>query len=132
MSIQYQGRTLSEAEALTHVWDVEEVMEVMNRRVYYAIAQELVGRPDGQSTAMWRREKLAADFVKEAGGWKIWHLVIANDCFNPAGTPHEAQPLADQPGADAVRSGASMGRAVPAYRRHRAPAGPGVLSHLPP
>lgn len=201
MSIQYQGRTLSEAEALTHVWDVEEVMEVMNRRVYYAmqgrheeeladlwvtspelqktasfgrnygyycgmeeirryyvtdflakrqeildefraqnpaienkpenrmigytsmapnstplveiaadgktaqgvwyaIAQETVGRPGEQSTAMWRGEKLAADFVKEAGGWKIWHLVIANDYFNPAGTPHEAQPLDFPPGQD--------------------------------
>ena len=186
MSIQYQGRTLSEAEALTHVWDVEEVMEVMNRRVYYTmqgkheeelrdlwvstpelqktasfgqnygyycgmeeirsyyvtdflakrqeildefraqdptienrlenrmigytsmapnstplveiaadgktaqgvwytIAQETVGRPEGRSEAMWRGEKLAADFVKEPEGWKIWHLVIANDYFNPAG-----------------------------------------------
>lgn len=201
MSIQYQGRALSEAEALTHVWDVEEVMEVMNRRAYYAmqgrhaeeltdlwvssselqksaslggnygyycgmsevrryyvdefqaqrqeilddfcaedpsienvaenrmigytamapnstplveiaadgktaqgvwytIAQETTGRAGGRSYAIWRGEKLAADFAKEPDGWKIWHLVIANDYFNPAGTPHEAQPLDFPPGED--------------------------------
>lgn len=68
--------------------------------VWYSIAQETTGRAGGKSTALWRGEKLAADFVKEAGGWKLWHLVIATDYVNPAGTPHEAQPLEYEPGED--------------------------------
>ena len=68
--------------------------------VWYSIAQETTGRAGGASTALWRGEKLAADFVKEDDGWKIWHLVIATDYTNPAGTPHEAQPLEYEPGED--------------------------------
>lgn len=68
--------------------------------VWYAIAQETTGRPDGKSEAVWRGEKLAADFIREAGGWKLWHLMIATDYINPAGTPHEIQPLEYAPGED--------------------------------
>lgn len=199
--IAYQGRKLTEEEALRHLWDVEEVMELMNRRVYYTmqgqheeeldhlwvsvpehqktasfgrnygwyrgmdeirryyvteflarrqwvleefcqenpaiqnipenrmigytsmapnstplveiaadgktaqgvwytISQETIGRARGQSEAVWRGEKIAADFIREPEGWKIWRLVIANDYFNPAGVPHEAQPLDFPPGQD--------------------------------
>ena len=68
--------------------------------VWYSIAQETTGRAGGRSEAIWRGEKLAADFIREAEGWKIWHLVIATDYVNPAGTPHEAQPLEYGPGED--------------------------------
>ena len=203
MSVVFEGRSWSEEDALRQVWDVENVMEIMNRRVYYgiegkhrqeleelwvrepehratasfgsnygyydgweeirrwyvteyeagrleilksfaaedpsigvkpenlsvgytsmapdstplveiagdgrtaqgvwySITQETIGRPNGQSTAEWRGEKIAADFVREADGWKIWHLVIANDYTNPAGVPHEAQPLEFGPGESPV------------------------------
>ncbi len=68
--------------------------------VWYSIAQETTGRAGGKSTAIWRGEKLAADFVKEPAGWKLWHLVISTDYTNLAGTPHETQPLEYAPGDD--------------------------------
>ncbi len=35
--------------------------------------------------AYWVWEKYAVDFVKEADGWKIWHLVIMTDFKSPVG-----------------------------------------------
>ncbi len=84
--------------------------------VWYSIAQETTARAGGESTAVWRGEKLAADFIREAGGWKLWHLVIAVDYTNPAGTPHEAQPLEYEPGRDPVEI--DFGRPTIAMRTH--------------
>ena len=68
--------------------------------IWYTIAQETVGRPGGHSEGLWRGEKIAADFVREGERWKIWHLVVSNDYFNPAGTNHSDQPLEFPEGQD--------------------------------
>lgn len=41
--------------------------------------------PEKGPKAYWVWEKYAADFVKEADGWKIWHLVIMTDFKTPVG-----------------------------------------------
>ena len=84
--------------------------------VWYSIAQETVARAGGKSTSQWRGEKLAADFVREADGWKLWHLVVAVDYTNPAGTPHEAQPLEYEPGQDPVEI--AFGKPTVSMRTH--------------
>lgn len=201
MSIKFDNRVYTERELIEHVWDVEEVMDVMNRRVYYqiqglrrqelndlwvrskehretasfgrnygfyvgmdeivryyiaeyeaqrqeildeycaedpsiknlpanlnigftcmqpnstplvevagdgatargiwySIAQVTTGRPNGKSEGLWRGEKVAADFVREDGEWKIWHLMISTDYTSPAGQNHGDQPLNYPKGED--------------------------------
>ena len=48
--------------------------------LWYCIGQE--SKP-GQ--ALWMTGKVAIDFVKEDGAWKIWHVVEANDLSGEAG-----------------------------------------------
>ncbi len=50
------------------------------RGLWYSIGQETV-----PGKAMWLSGKVAIDFVKEDGGWKIWHVVEANDVVCGAG-----------------------------------------------
>lgn len=70
------------------------------RGIWYSIAQTTTGRPNGKSEALWRGEKVAADFIREDGEWKIWHLMISTDYTSPAGVPHESQPLNYPEGED--------------------------------
>lgn len=53
--------------------------------MFYSIAQETTALPSGTAQALWMPEKLAFDFLREDGAWKIWHLVIANDLTGEAG-----------------------------------------------
>lgn len=55
------------------------------RAMFYSIAQETEALPDGTAKALWMPEKIAVDLVKENDGWKIWHMVIANDLTSEAG-----------------------------------------------
>ena len=48
--------------------------------LWYCIGQETV---PGKAT--WVTGKVAMDFVKEDGAWKIWHVVEANDLTGEAG-----------------------------------------------
>ena len=73
------------------------------RGIWYSIAQETTGRPGGKSQAIWRGEKVAADFVREGDEWKIWHLVITTDYTNPAGVRHEDEPFSYAPGTDPLQ-----------------------------
>lgn len=62
------------------------------RGLWYSIGQETYPGPDGQPRAIWVNDKIAADFVLEKGGWKIWHLLLSNDIWHPAGMPMAAMP----------------------------------------
>ncbi len=63
------------------------------RALFYAIATETWALPDGTAKAIWAPEKLAFDFLKEDGQWKIWHLVAATDLTCEAGTDiHDQDP----------------------------------------
>ena len=61
--------------------------------MWYSIAQETRPQGDGTALALWMPEKIGVDFVKEADGWKIWHIMIANDLVCEAGTNNEEDPV---------------------------------------
>ncbi|MGN1155398.1 MAG: nuclear transport factor 2 family protein [Agathobacter sp.] len=61
--------------------------------MWYCISQETIKMADGTADARWMPEKLAIDFVKEDGQWKIWHLVVATDLNCEAGEKYAAQPV---------------------------------------
>lgn len=67
---------------------------------WYAIGQETTLQADGTVKALWINDKIAADFIKEAGQWKIWHLVVSNDMYNEAGTAFAKQPVYTPVGTD--------------------------------
>ena len=55
--------------------------------MWYSIGTECHGQEDGSVQAMWYLERICADFIKESDGeWKIWHLIVSNDCEYEAGT----------------------------------------------
>ncbi|MDR1766112.1 MAG: nuclear transport factor 2 family protein [Lachnospiraceae bacterium] len=61
--------------------------------LWYCIAQETTALGDGTADARWMLERIAADFVKESDGWKIWHMVIAADLNCEAGENYSKQPV---------------------------------------
>ena len=66
------------------------------RAMFYSLAQETTAQPDGTALALWVPEKQAFDLVREADGWKIWHMVLATDITLEAGTNFEDHgPYAD-------------------------------------
>lgn len=51
--------------------------------MWYSIGAECNATGAGEAESRWLNDKIAADFVKEDDGWKIWHLVDSNDiCVN--------------------------------------------------
>ena len=61
--------------------------------MWYSIAQETRPNGDGTALALWMPEKIAVDFVREDDGWKIWHIMIANDLVCEAGHYNEEDPV---------------------------------------
>ncbi len=59
--------------------------------LWYSIGQDTTPNGDGTALALWKTGKVAIDFVKEADGWKIWHIVEAADCTGEAGADYSAQ-----------------------------------------
>ena len=53
--------------------------------MWYSPGQVTEIGPDGNPMAMWMWEKYGADFVKEDGKWKIWHLHMYSDFAVPPG-----------------------------------------------
>ena len=54
---------------------------------WYSIGADCYPMPDGSGDCMWNCQKICADFVKEPGGWKIWHVVFSNDFMIGTGHP---------------------------------------------
>lgn len=52
---------------------------------WYSIGVDCRGKADGDAECNWKAEKICADLIKEAGGWKIWHLFISWDYSVEAG-----------------------------------------------
>jgi len=67
---------------------------------WYVIGQDSTWKPGGPASCRWSNDKLAVDFVKENGKWKIWHLVIANDIQVEAGESLNDKPTIAPPGSD--------------------------------
>ena len=58
--------------------------------IWYSIGQQTDLQPDGTAQGQWQYNKVCADFVKEDGKFKIYHIVCANDQNYEAGTAYEA------------------------------------------
>lgn len=71
------------------------------RGVFFSLAQDTVGHPDGTCEAININELQAVDFIREKDGWKIWHLFLGTDLIYPSGKNVEDiscdAPLADNP-----------------------------------
>ncbi len=65
------------------------------RGLWFSIGQETV-----PGKAMWMSGKLAVDFIKEDGQWKIWHLVDSKDVVCGAGEDFRKSPVYWKPEED--------------------------------
>ena len=73
------------------------------RGLWYVPGQETIMQPDGTAKCYWTMDNMSADFVKEEGGWKIWHLVVCCDFFVEAGTDFQEGTLEPLTGPDPFR-----------------------------
>jgi len=53
--------------------------------MWYSPGEVTEVMPDGGFMAMWMWEKYGADFVKEDGKWKLWHIHMYTDFATPPG-----------------------------------------------
>ena len=67
------------------------------RGMWMGIAYETAPGDDGNLDAKWINERLAADFIKEDDGWKIWHLFIGTNYVLSVGEDYDEQPLNTRP-----------------------------------
>ena len=63
------------------------------RGLWYSIGQETYPDMNGKPIPYWTNDRLAADFVLEKDGWKIWRLLISNDVWAIAGRPISEVPV---------------------------------------
>lgn len=60
--------------------------------MWYSIGQNTEIVSTGDAKAMWIAFRMGADFVKEDGQWKLWHLVEIYDVVNEDGTDYKKVP----------------------------------------
>ena len=66
--------------------------------LWYSIGMQNIPQADGSIQARWIAMKVAADFVKEAAGWKIWHLLEVSDSYwEPGINYHDEMPVFEDP-----------------------------------
>ena len=58
--------------------------------IWYSIGQQTDLQPDGTARGLWMYCKICADFVKEDGKFKIYHIVCTNDQNYYCGTRYDA------------------------------------------
>ena len=63
--------------------------------IWYSIGQQTDLQPDGTAKGQWQYNKICADFIKEDGRFKIYHIVCANDQNYQAGTKYDADTYID-------------------------------------
>ncbi len=61
--------------------------------LWYSIGNEAMAQPDGTARVQWMLGKVAADFVRENGQWKLWHLVVSTDVDCQAGHDYGEYPV---------------------------------------
>ena len=61
--------------------------------LWYSIGNEAMARPDGTAHVQWMLGKVAADFVREADGWKLWHIVGSTDVDCQTGHDYGEYPV---------------------------------------
>jgi hypothetical protein len=73
------------------------------RGLWYSIAQETWATTGG-ADALWILEKIAVDFLKEEGEWRILNMMTAVDLSCGAGEDYSKQPVYIEPEDDPVRA----------------------------
>ena len=68
--------------------------------LWYRIGNECRALPDGTADARWILGKIAADFVREPDGWRIWHIVVSVDVDCEAGHSWGEYPVYEDWSAD--------------------------------
>ena len=63
--------------------------------IWYTIGQQTDMKEDGTASGHWVYAKICADFVKENGKFKLYHIVVANDQNYEAGTSYSAPTYID-------------------------------------
>jgi hypothetical protein len=63
--------------------------------IWYTIGQQSDLKEDGTASGLWVYAKVCADFIKENGKFKIYHVVVANDQNYQAGTQYSAPTYID-------------------------------------
>ncbi len=69
------------------------------KAIWYVVGQESDLQPDGTAKGRWMNDRLCADFIKEDGVWKIYHIMVANDQSYFAGEKFD-MPVYLEPGQD--------------------------------
>ena len=73
------------------------------RGIWYSVGHLTELNEDGKTaTPLWINGRIFADFIKENGSWKIWHLVYANDMSYRAGSRYNDMPTYLAPEDDPV------------------------------
>ena len=70
--------------------------------LWYSIGNEAMAQADGTAHVQWMLGKVAADFVREEDGWKIWHIVISTDVDCQAGHDYGEHPVYEDWSADST------------------------------
>lgn len=70
--------------------------------LWYSIGNEAMAQSDGTSKVIWMLGKVAVDFIREDGGWKIWHLIISTDVDCEAGHNYGEYPVYEDWSADSA------------------------------
>ena len=70
--------------------------------LWYSIGNEAMAQADGTAHVQWMLGKVAADFIREEDGWKIWHIVISTDVDCQAGHDYGEYPVYEDWSADST------------------------------
>ena len=52
---------------------------------WYSIGADCYPKENGEGDCSWICQKICADFIKESGGWKIWHVFFSMDFMVKSG-----------------------------------------------
>ena len=88
------GPELQKTASYGSNWGYYVGMEAI--RGYYVDAHqanEAMAQPDGTADVRWMLGKVAADFVREADGWRLWHIVVSTDVDCQAGHDYGEYPV---------------------------------------
>ena len=67
------------------------------KALFYSVGYQNIPQSDGTVQARWIAQKVAADFILEKDGWKIWHLLEISDSeWKPGINYHDEMPVYEQ------------------------------------
>lgn len=92
-----RNRFGADGTALMHPLSTKLVCEAGDGQtaqgIWMGIAYEMAPNSQGELDAKWINERVAVDFLKEDGQWRIWHLFVGTNYVLSAGKSYREQPL---------------------------------------